>query len=197
MLMVLSPGHEGRLLEDDPEDGASAAPAGGDPNPALGRPWEPDRGALGPLRRELGWTGTGPQGPRPMKRGPGAENRRQWSAERRLSANGEDTPRQRGRAGRSRGFANPCIFRRSAPLAGRDARRRRTPAPQPIGGGGALAARVRPKKHRCIREIPRCAPGLFLAISARFPVGVKRTQSGHPRRSWHRRERSSPPANQN
>ena len=46
------------------------------------------------------------------------------------------------------------------------------------------------EQYRCRCFFPRCTGRSFLAISARFPVGVKRPQSGHPRRSWYRRERS-------
>ena len=108
-----------------------------------------------------------------------------------------------GFASRSGGLASPRVFRRSAPLergadeekTGLPARRTKatraakrwlfSPVFRCLGATRASAGGL-PRK----RAIPRCIAARFLAISARFPVGVKRPQSGHPRRSWRRRERS-------
>jgi hypothetical protein len=83
------------------------------------------------------------------KRGPGIRNRRQWSAERRLPAiaSGKDTPRSvsGGHAGRSRGLANPCVSRRSAPPRWGAQETGTTACPGPVKNTGAGA---------CLRLIP-------------------------------------------
>ena len=100
---------------------------GGTTTPPRGARWTgPSRASLGPERFQvlsLGAEDPRKEGTWTWKRGPGIRNRRQWSAERRLPpiARGKDTPRKRvGRfsPSRSRGLANPCVSRRSAPLRG-------------------------------------------------------------------------------
>jgi hypothetical protein len=85
---------------------------------------------------------------------------------------------------------NGRAIRRATPLILRD-KGKTTAYPGPAKNAGTdVRALLSLHRTRGGKRPASCLVGEFLAISARFPVGVKRPQSGHPRRSWNRRERS-------
>ena len=170
-----------------------AAPAGGARNPALGRPRDPTGRHYGRSAGSLlDWDRA--KAHVPGSADPGTE----------IAASGAPRgafPRSQGgrtrcakRVGRlspsrSRGLANPCVSRRSAPPQGALNETTAYPGPVKNTGDDACAIFIPPPKGGGIRKggnwgrqayssypepFPRCVTAPFLAISTRFPVGVKR-----------------------
>jgi hypothetical protein len=148
-------------------------PRAGFVTPFSGGPGQPS----GPTRRVcLQWLdaaamkgGGSCPGCRPEARRRGQKCRKR-SAERRLSV--APTERTRlasvsgGRAGRSRGLASPCVFRRSAPLTGAKAGRQ--------GNTGVPGACQRIRALFCAQSVPRRKAGQR-AEARRAKAGARQT----------------------
>ena len=183
----------------------SVTPPPGSPGTRSGGTRTPPQGAC--------WTGTGANASSQETRTRG-QNSPRWSAGRRGSV-GTEATRLARRVGRLRqppgGLApNPRVSRNSAPSLGSRKRTTAYPGPQRIWAAERWLHPLVPAKaeteywipayagmsgdkvtHPGFRELFRVAlPLSFWLYPRAFPVGVKRPSSGHPRRSWRRRERS-------